>query len=322
MAMPVILYDKGTSRIAGIDGTEKGRWYLGFTCTECGANIYSVFDPANGQNARPVIGNGKFSVFCRACGADPLIYGTADFHPMQADRDIPGEAPPRKTPSNKARQELANKYKGASATFGPLMLERRPECAIIIARAISTWSYLETRLALLLTDFLKIETKQGLAVFLSIQSGRTQFDVLNAAAEVVLNPRDLEVFRALMNIKTAYEKARNDLVHGLFGYSPAVKDGVVWTAQKNLTSQTSSVWHALRTDAQPTTTADAFVYEAADLETIAQNFEWLHDHIGYFTGYTSIPEGDLREARYRQLCAESRLAKELRQMRAGQKNKQ
>jgi hypothetical protein len=320
MIMP-LTHDKGISRLSPFpDSITKGEWYLGVICTSCGKPIYLLTDPAKGTVNRPLIGRGQISTFCSTCDADDLLYGTEALIPLQAASDMPGRRPIRRKPSNRPRQPLRSGYRSAHPTFGPSSLEMRPECAAIVARCISTWSYIEIALALLLSQFLRIETKQALAVFLAIQNSRIQFEVLQAAASVVLNEQDLELFHALMNIRAALEKERNSLVHGAFGISQKIKDGVLWTDQHDQTEHTATVFASGHTDMRREEIRDVvFVYEAADLETVAQNFEWLHLHIDFFRGYLTIDEPVSRAERYRQLCAEPRLAKEISQLRAGQK---
>lgn len=313
-----LIHDSGISRLAGLTTIVRGKWYLGFTCTNCGANIYSLDDPSAGQNTRPIVGEGKFSVPCFTCEKDELIYGTADLHPILADKDIAlSKAMPRRKPSNRPRQPATSRYKGAKPTFGLNFLEERPECAVIIARCIATWSYIETELALLLASILKINNEAALAMFLAIKSSPTQRDALGAAAQVVLPPGDHELFLALMNLKKQYENDRNDLAHGLFGGSAVVKEGILWMEQKYLGAHTATVWSSNYDNLdQQRVLGRTFVYEPADLETIAQNFEWLHQMIGFFRGYAASDNEPWRAQRYQELCSDRRITTELDKVRA------
>jgi hypothetical protein len=310
--MPQVLHDKGVSRLASQMKVEKGKWYYGFKCTECGAKIFSLENPSQAQEDCPIIGAGKFSVPCRSCGADRILYGTADLVPIQADQDeAASPALPRRAPSGRGRQKLSNRYPKASATFGPRFIEDRPECAVIIARCSATWSYVETETALLLATILKINTEPALAMFLAMQNSRTQIDVLTAAAETVLSDDDKQLFYALMKVRKTYENARNDLVHGIFGGSLLVKEGILWTAQKDHTRHTATVWGTDFTQMQTKYSDEVFIYEAEDLETVAHNLEWLHQFIGFFRGYIGSDDAAWRAERYRQLCAEPRIREAL-----------
>jgi len=91
---------------------------------------------------------------------DEIIYGTSDLVPLQTDENEGADLPfPRREPSGRGRQKLSNRYPKAKATFGLRFIEDRPECAIIIARCVANWSYVENQTALLLAKILKINTE-------------------------------------------------------------------------------------------------------------------------------------------------------------------
>lgn len=223
-AMP-LYHDKGVARLASQKKVEKGKWYLGFLCKECGAKIFSLDDSTQGSAIPPLaVGEGKFSVPCRQCGTDEIIYGAADLISLQADQDEGGDPFfPRRKPSGHGRQKLSNRYPKAKATFGIRFVEDRPECAAIIARCSAIWSYIESETALLLATILKINTEPALAMFLAMQNSRTQIDVLSAAAETVLSRDDFKLFKSIMNVRKGMETERNHLIHGVFGGSIMVK---------------------------------------------------------------------------------------------------
>lgn len=319
--MAQVLHDKGISRLASPPQVKKGKWYLGFVCRNCSAKIYSLDDPSQGQTLQPIVGKGKFSVACPSCMTDELMFHTSDLKPLIADQDsAPSRAITRHRPSNGARQPITTCYPKAKPSYGPLMIEQRPECAVIIARCVSTFSYVENELALLLATILKVNTPAAVAMFLAIQNSRTQIDVLRAAAEELLTITDLELLNAILNLRNGMEKERNDLVHGLFGSSIAVTNGILWIEAKHSTQHTARVFASDYKDMDQTRVhSNTFVYEPADLETIATKLEWLHTTIGQFRGYVRSDNVSWRTERYRQLCAEPRLAKELFRMREGQK---
>ena len=315
-----MIHDKGISRLSGIRKVQKGKWYFGFICSNCKGNIYSL-ENTHKLNESPIKGNGKFSVPCFNCNTDEIIYSTSDIKIIKAKKNINfSNALPRKKPSNRPKQPIKTRYSKAKPTFGTSFLEERPECAVIIARCISIWSYIDNDFALLLAAILGINTQPALAMFLAIQNSRTQIDVLNAAAEVSLSESDYELMSAILNIRSAYEKERNSLVHGLYGWSNIVKNGILWMEQKYSVRHTATVWSSDYQDMdQSRITKHTFVYEPEDLETIAINFEWLHQMIGFFRGYISSDNFPWRVERYHQLCAEPRLSKELARMRENQK---
>jgi hypothetical protein len=253
-----------------------------------------------------------------------MIYDTADLIPLQADADeAASPAFARRTPSGSGRQKLANRYPKAKATFGTRFIEDRPECAVIIARCSATWSYIEAETALLLATILKINTEPALAMFLAMQSTRVQIEVISAAAEAVLSTDDFKLFRAIMNVRKGFETDRNHLIHGIFGGSLSVKNGVLWIEQKNYTRHTTTVWGNDYSQMKTKYIDEVFVYEAEDLETVAQNLEWMHSFLGFFRGYVGSTDAAWRAQRYPQLCSEPRIQAELNRLygsNADQKN--
>ncbi|GGI19173.1 hypothetical protein GCM10010987_02980 [Bradyrhizobium guangdongense] len=183
------------------------------------------------------------------------------------------------------------------------------------------WSYVENETALLLAKILKINTEPALAMFLAMQSSRVQIDVLTAAARTALSADDFKLFQAIMNIRRTMEGARNHLVHGLIGGSTVVKDGVLWTDQKDYVRHTATVWGTDYAQMHTKYLEEVFVYEADDLETIAQDLEWLHRFIGNLWGYLDSSDVVWRAERYHQLCTEPRVQAELQRMaRVGQQS--
>jgi hypothetical protein len=320
MSLP-LRHEKGVSRIVGRLNLQKGKWYFGFVCKVCGEKIFCLENVHNVTSGPIAVGAGKFSAPCRSCNTDANIYDAGELIPIQADKDgTDSPALARRKPSGKARQKLSNRYPKAKPTFGVRSIEGKPECAVIFSRCVVNWSYVENQTALLLARILKINTEPALAMFIAMQSSRTQVEVLTAAAKTVLDPNDFKLFQAIMNIRRVMEGARNHLVHGLIGDSLLVKDGVLWTDRKDFARHTATVWG---TDYQKMLTEhldEIFVYEAEDLETIAQDLEWLHDFIGSFSGYLASNNSEWRAERYLQLCGEPRVQAELDRMRRAKKN--
>ncbi|MFB9263470.1 hypothetical protein ACFFWD_09845 [Bradyrhizobium erythrophlei] len=310
------------SRLATFPAVKKGQWYYGFNCKGCKEPIYLLtFEGIPPSNL--FVGEGQFSVPCPLCQTD-VLYETHEFIPLKARRDIPSphQSTKRIEPSNMARQPLKRKYPKVKPTFGPGHLEDRPAAAALVARCVSLWTDIEVQQAHLLAKILHANTEPAIAMFLAISNSRTQFDVLNAAARVVLNELDYELFGALMNIRNGLEKERNHLVHGVYGAAQEIKEGVLWV---NPIDQAA---HTVRVSASGVTPEaleafrdKIFVYEPGDLETIARDFEAFHRNLGFFIGYLHSPEPTWRAERYPQLCAWPPLQRELTRLREGQKNK-
>ena len=203
----------------------------------------------------------------------------------------------------------------AKPTFGIRFLEDRPECAIIIARCVAGWSYVENATALLLSSILKINTEPALAMFLAISNSSVQAAVISAAAQTVLSEADFELFGAMMNLVKRIGDERNQLVHGLYGGSMTVEEGILWTEKKNDQAHTATIWASDYKTIKIDYLNEVFVYEPADLETVAQSIEWIFEFLGSFRGYISSERPEFRVLRYPQLCAEPRIAAELEAIR-------
>ena len=213
-----VALDSGVYRMARVSNIEKGRWYIGVFCKGCKKKVCLLEDKFEGADPHLFIGEGQISTPCPFCYTD-VNYSTAEITSFQADEHIKATRYPRVNPSNMARQPLAKKYPSVKPSFGPGFLEDRPHAAAIIARCIALWSDVEAEMARLLATLLQANTEPVVAVFLSIQSSRAQSDALNAAAEVVLNESDYELFGAIMSVARSVEKDRNDLAHGQYGGS-------------------------------------------------------------------------------------------------------
>jgi hypothetical protein len=220
------------------------------------------------------------------------------------------------------RQPLTKKYPNVRPTFGPGFLEDRPKAAALVARCIALWTEVEREEARLLATMLRANTEPAIALFLTLQSSRIQLAVLEAVAGVVLNEADYDLFSALMKYRESVEKERNALAHGCFGGSPEITEGVAWIDPRHLTQHTIRVNATGVTDeSMAWVRSKTFVYELGDFETIARDIEKLHNQLMFFIGYLvsrhlEPPMTDeWRAQRYRELCAEPRVAQALGSLR-------
>ena len=320
--LPKILIAKGTvSRLARPPSVTKGEWYLVVLCRSCKRPIYLVPDPYAGADPHRFVGEGHVSTPCQRCHTDER-YATQEITAFQADEDLDWGRSTRVKPSNMPRQPLTKKYPNVKPTFGPGFLEDRPKAAALVARCIALWTEVETEEARLLATMLGANTEPAIALFLTLQSSRIQLAVLEAVAGVVLNEADYELFGALMKYRESVEKERNALAHGCFGGSPEITEGVAWIDPRHLTQHTIRVNAAAVTDeAMAWVRSKTFVYELGDLETIARDIENLHNQLMFFIGYLvsrrlEPPMTDeWRAQRYRELCAEPRVAQALAALR-------
>lgn len=324
--LPKLLIAKGTvSRLARPPKVTKGEWYVIVPCRSCKRPIYLVADTHAGADLHRFVGDGFISAPCTRCHADEQ-YATHEITSIKADEDLDWNRPPHTEPSNMPRQPLIKKYPQVKPTFGPGFLEDRPKAAALVARCIALWTEVEAEEARLLATMLKANTEPAIALFLTLQSSRIQRNVLDAVAGVVLNEDDYELFSALMKYGESVEKERNALAHGRFGGSAEIEEGVTWIDPIHLTQHTIQVNATGVTDeAMAWVKGKTFVYELADFETIARDIENLHNQLTFFIGYLvsrhlEPPSSDeWRAERYRQLCAEPRIAQALALVRKNRK---
>lgn len=299
------------------DPVKEGHWYFGVSCKGCGKPIYVLDDNSNGAANTKPLGEGKLSIPCQRCGHDDS-YSVTDLRNIKSEEDLDGTRPIRQKTSGAPRKPLWKAYPKAKATFGVGYIEDRPLASSIVGRVVTSWADIEVQCARLLSELMGTQIPAAAAVFGSLRNGRTQIDALNAAAEAVLEPKDLELFSAHMDRRSTLEKERNDLAHGCFGVSVGIPDHVIWTAQADYLA-----FYAGGADAEWFRKRQ-FVYELGSLERIAQEIEEFYHQLGSFTGYLRArrhgPNGEaFRAARYLQLCNQPHIQEALDRARTAKK---
>lgn len=264
-----------------------------------------------------MVGNGEIIAPCLRCTHDDL-YAATDLLSMRSEADLPGGRPPRVQVSASSRKPLWKTYPRARAVFGVGYVEDRPAAAAIIARIITSWADLEVECARLLAELMGTNIPAAAAVFGSLRSSRAQHDAISAAAEAVLDERDLELFAAHMARRSSLEKERNDLAHGCFGVSVAIPDHIVWAAQADYLA-----FSAGGGDFE-TFRKKQFVYELGTLERIAQEIEEFYTQLGFFRGYLVARRDGLngaafRAQRYPQLCSQPHIRQALNRLRTAKR---
>lgn len=304
------------------DPVKTGDWYYAVSCRGCGQPIYILGDPSRGKSPVKMVDEGELSVPCIRCAHDDL-YRVTDLKSVQSAEDMLGGRPPRLAISKASRKPLWKAYPKAKATFGVGYIEDRPAAAAIVGRIITAWADIEVQCARLLAELMGTNIPAAAAVFGSLRSSRAQHDALSAAAEAVLDARDMELFAAHMARRSSLEKERNDLAHGCFGVSVAIPDHIVWVAQADYLA------FSAKTHITPADTEDfkkkQFVYELGTLERIAQEIAEFYDQLGFFRGYLWA-RGDgangavFRAQRYPQLCSQPHVRQALDRLRTAKKS--
>lgn len=285
------------------DSVSKGDWYYALTCKGCQDLIYVLEDVSNGTSPIQMVGEGELSVPCNRCTHDDL-YSTKELISVESTETLPSVYPERVALSKSSRKPLNRSYPNAKVTMGVGYIEDRPKAAALVGRVITSWADIEVQSARLLAELMGTNIPAAAAVFGSLRSSRAQSDALIAAAETVLNEKDLLLFNAHVSRKSSLEKERNDLAHGCFGVSVSIPDHIVWVAQSDYLAFTAA--HKANQPV-PDLKKKQFVYELGTLERIAQEIAEFYHQLGFFIGYLVArhdgPNGEaFRHQRYDELC--------------------
>ena len=87
-----------------------------------------------------------------------------------------------------------------------------------------------------LSAIMKTETGIAATVFLSIRNSRAQREALDAAAQVGLTGRELEMFSAIAIVYQSLDSWRTDLAHGIFAVSEDLPNALLWMDSKHYRS--------------------------------------------------------------------------------------
>lgn len=298
------------------DRVNQGGWYHALNCKGCGEKIYVLDDPSKGEKATQIAGDGELSVPCARCGHDD-VYAVHELHTVQAAESLNSTYPERVSISKSSRKPIKKSYPNAKVTMGVGFIEDRPKAAALVGRIITSWADIEVQSARLLAELMGTNIPQAAAVFGSLRNSRAQADALNAAAEVVLDEKDLLLFQAHVARKASLEKERNDLAHGCFGVSVNIPDHIVWVAQSDYLAFTAA--HKAG-DQTLDLSSKQFVYELGTLERIAQEITEFYHQLGFFTGYLVARHGGpngaaFRAKRYAELCNQPHIKQALEGIR-------
>jgi len=303
-------------RIYRRDPVQQGAWYYALKCKRCKELIYILDDPSKGKRAVSLVGDGQLSVPCSRCAHDDL-YSVDELQTVQADEALPSAYPEREAVSKSSRKPITKSYPNAKVTMGVGYIEDRPKAAALVGRIVTSWADIEVQSARLLAELMGTNIPAAAAVFGSLRSSRAQADALSAAAETVLDEKDLLLFQAHIARKASLEKERNDLAHGCFGVSVSIPDHIIWVAQSDYLAFTAA--HKANQIA-PDLAKKQFVYELGTLERIAQEIAEFYHQLGFFTGYLVArhggPNGEaFRAKRYPALCNQPHIKQALNNLR-------
>jgi hypothetical protein len=189
-------------------------------------------------------------------------------------------------------QPLSRVRPKAYVLFDPKALTERPELAVLVARAIATWSEIEAQMGAILVRMLGAKAEPALAMFQALTSAPAQLAALDAAAETALPAQDKDLFDAVMVVVRSSAAQRHDLAHRQWGYSEEIKDALVLAEGKSMLHFERKKLDFLRALAMgdyfasdPEFPRDKVqVYRQKDFEEIISRMDALRDYL-YHLGF-------------------------------------
>src|SRR5579883_786393 len=210
---------------------------------------------------------------------------------------------------------------GALLDFSISSLGSRPEFEALIGRCVMAWPTVEVEMAMILGHLLGAKDAATLAVFQQLRRSSAQRDAIMEAANIVLNETDIELISASLNAHKVIEGERNAFAHGHFGISSNLTDAILWMGSTDYI-KTKSVFSLIPEQKPPLSQIlkSIYVYKLRDLQTVLDDIDWLTTHWFQVLEYlrTPITVFETRAQRYRQLCDQPHIARELATLR--QKN--
>lgn len=303
------------------DLVKQGEWYYALICHGCKKPIYVLDDTSKGSYPFQFDGIAQLSIPCTRCMHDDF-YTSNDLFSIQAAESIPAVYPERANPLKSSRKPISKAYPNAKVTMGVGYIEDRPKAAALVGRIITLWSDIEVQSARLLAELMGTNIPAAAAVFGSLRSSRAQHDALCAAAETILDEKDLLLFNAHIARKASLEKERNDLAHGCFGISVNIPEHIVWVAQSDYLAFTAA--HKANGKVIDLKQKQ-FVYELGTLERIAQEITEFYNQLGFFIGYlVARHDGQngktFRVKRYTELCNQPHIQQVINNIRNTKKS--
>jgi hypothetical protein len=199
---------------------------------------------------------------------------------------------------------------------------KRPKLEALISKCIMSWPYIEAEMTLTLGALLGVNNDVAFALFNSLRRSRGQRDaIVEAARASSLEPEELELITALLNVHRSIEAERTALAHGHFGIVAELTDGVIWMAANDyihfqasmMLGPTAAIYNE---EKHRRLVKTLFVYRDSDLNQMLADFSWLGQYWSDFIAYHSTKnDSEKRAALYRRLCGQSHIARELDKLR-------
>ena len=211
---------------------------------------------------------------------------------------------------------------GVKYNIGTQCIGQRPELEKLIWACLMSWPFIEAEMAVLLAQILGAENEATLAVFQSLRRSSAQREAISAAAAASLNEADQELVGAVLNVHKSTEAERNALVHGHFGTASNLPDALIWQNTADYIAfraemKVSANWSWDNAKFQKLVSS-IWVYRKDDLERTLTDIAELSQIWNDLTEYVKLARLMSEPARgqaYSRLCGQSRVARELENIR-------
>ena len=208
--------------------------------------------------------------------------------------------------------------------FGIACPEKRPQLTTLVGKILLAWPHVESHMAVVLGQILGTDSEPALAVYEILRRSSNQREAIETAARIKLSARDQELLSAILGVHKSIEADRNAFAHGHIGWTNALPDALLWITTSDYIRFILHVQNGMlgsESELYEPLSERTFVYTLADLSKISTDVReiwrtWLH----FGTMLMSLLRYKLNgDEQYNQLCAQSRIARELAILR--QKNR-
>jgi hypothetical protein len=115
----------------------------------------------------------------------------------------------------------------AKITFSYGAPAKNPELCAQVLMVLSAWGKLDTEMGVVFASFLNTQAEIGVAIYNQLTNLNTQDAAMRAAASLVLDKNKMDLFLALMKIAKGPRDQRNQIAHGVWGYSEDLPDALL-----------------------------------------------------------------------------------------------
>jgi len=213
-------------------------------------------------------------------------------------------------------QLLSRVDRKAVVEFGQDSLSERPKLSPYVAVVITSWSYCDAAYVSMLTHFLHTDFRMVHEMLYALRSTDARRQVIQAAAEEVLDDKDVQLFNAVKKCTIASRAKRNDFAHKFWGISPQLPEALLLCSPKISTEYDIYMKIALSGNAERTNKEmsrfrrhfdQIYVYRENDLARESDSAAMAYKLINTLLEYFSVPDIGERDQARIELLAEPQI---------------